>query len=142
MKKFILFLLAAAILSAGPLPSAGASAGSISTLSALQRCLEAAAPDDLLLSSPSVSLSGTVLEIRYCGQSNHYEALLQVEDPEALKPIGREAPVLILHFRLHLEAVPFEVGDLISFSGSVNALYSSVIIPNILADTINGSADF
>ena len=38
--------------------------------------------------------------------------------------------------------MPFAVGDEVEVVGSLNSLYSSVMIPQILAETINGSDDF
>ena len=90
----------------------------------------------------TVSVSGTIQEIHWCNANNHYEMTLAVADEKALVPIGSDTPQLSVHFRLHVEPMPFVVGDEIAVVGSLNALYSSVMIPQILAETINGSEDF
>lgn len=89
-----------------------------------------------------VSVSGTVEEIRWCNANNHYEMTLAVDDEKAVVPLGCALPQIVVHFRLHVDPMPFSVGDHVDVVGSLNSLYSSVMFPNILAETINGSDDF
>lgn len=138
MKKLFLTVLAAAVLLAS-----SASAASFTSLGKLQHFLMNHSPDELMASGAhSLTTEGKILEIHWCGLNNHYAMTLLVEDPTAITPIGAEGPQLTVSFRLHLEAPPFNVGDTITVSGSLNELYSSVMIPWILADTINGTDDF
>lgn len=138
MKKlFALFLAVFLILSVS-----AACARSFDSLRDLQDYLSTHAPDQLIVASDSFTAEGSILDIRWCGDGNHYEMTLAVSEDRALTPIGCDSPRITVHFRLHMDPMPFDVGDLISVSGSVNPLYSSVMIPWILADTINGSADF
>ena len=89
-----------------------------------------------------VLISGTIQEIRWCNANNHYEMTLAVDEENALVPIGSDTPQLTVHFRLHVDPMPFAVGDEVEVVGSLNSLYSSVMLPNITAETINGSEDF
>ena len=138
MKRFFVLLLAIALLATAP-----ASAAHFSSLGQLQQFLLKRSPDDLAATGPhSVDLEGIILEIHWCGTGNHWQMTLQVDDPSAAKPIGADGPQLTVHFRLHLDAPPFQIGDVVTVTGSLNEMYSSVMIPWILAGTVNGSADF
>lgn len=140
MKKALAASLALALLISAAVP---ALAVRFSSLSELQRFLLKKSPDTIAATAPhSVDIFGTVQEIRWCGANNHYELTLRVDDPDALAPIGAGGPQLVVHFRLHREQLPAAVGDTIAVSGSLNELYSSVMVPWILAGTINGSSDF
>ena len=90
----------------------------------------------------TVTISGTIQEIHWCNANNHYEMTLAVDEEKALVPIGSDTPQLAVHFRLHVDPMPFAVGDEVEVVGTLNSLYSSVMIPQILAETINGSEDF
>lgn len=139
MKKIICILLALALLFSVVM---SASAASFTTLAQLQQYIESHSPDQLLADTHYVELDGIVSEIHWCGKSNHYEMTLQITDPNALKPIGADSPLLAVHFRLHLSEPPFQTGDTVTVFGTLNPLYSSVVIPSILAKTINGTEDF
>ena len=89
-----------------------------------------------------LTTSGTIQEIHWCNANNHYQMTLAVDEEKALRPIGSDTAQLSVHFRLHVDPMPFEVGDTIDVTGSLNSLYSSVMVPYILAETINGSEDF
>lgn len=133
-----IILALALILSAAP-----AAAVDFYALNTLQEYLSATPPDiSMRRGTHHVMLRGTVAEITHTGPNNHHNLLLLVEDPEALAPVWSESPQVIVHFRLHLEEPPFHVGDQIIVSGSLNELYSSVMIPYILAEEINGSDEF
>lgn len=120
-----------------------ASAEHFTTLSQLQRFIIAHSSDQIEASGPhTVELSGSILDIYPYGIGNHYEMLIQVDDPQAVPAMRYSAPVLVVHFRLHMDPVPFQVGDHVTVRGALNSLYSSPIIPWILADLINGSPDF
>lgn len=134
----ILFLSLVLIFSASP-----AAARTFSNLGELQQYIEYHSPADLSASGPHYAeLEGIITEMHALGVNNHWQLTLQVDDPQATAPLGADGPQLIVHFRLHLDAPPFQVGDMITVFGTVNGLYSSVILPEILAKTINGSEDF
>lgn len=139
MKKVITFILCLAIAFSAAVP---ASAASFASLAQLQQFIEDHAPAQLLTGTHYVELEGVIAEIHWCGANNHYEMTLQVDDPQALKPIGTEAPLLVVHFRLHLDEPPFQVGETVAVFGTLNPLYSSAVIPWVLAKTINGTEDF
>lgn len=105
----------------------------------LQDLILTSAPADL--ADISVELSGSVLAV-YQVIDNHWEMILSVQDSDALIPINADTPVIVAHFRLHQEQLPVAVGDDATVSGSLNAMYSSAMIPSILVETINGSEDF
>lgn len=120
-----------------------ASAEHFSSLSQLQHFIMARSSDQIEASGPhTVELSGSILDIYPYGIGNHYEMLIQVDDAKAVPAMRYSAPVLVVHFRLHVNPVPFQVGDHVTVRGDLNSLYSSPIIPWILADLINGSPDF
>lgn len=139
MKKVITFILCLAIAFSAVVP---ASAASFTALAQLQQYIEDHTPAQLLADTHFVELEGVVVEIHWCGANNHYEMTLQANDPQALRPIGAEAPLLVVHFRLHLAEPPFQVGETVAVFGTLNPLYSSVVIPCVLAKTINGTEDF
>lgn len=138
MKKVLIVFLSLLLVCSAATPAA---ARTFSSLSELQQYILNHAPADMT-GSLHADLEGTITEITWCGTGNHWQLLLKVEDPHAIPPIGSDAPLLIVHFRLHKDSPPFQVGDSITVSGSVNSLYSSVIVPLVLADYINGSDDF
>lgn len=120
-----------------------AMAAQFSSLGQLQKYLEKHSPAELSASGPHyVETEGVILELHWCGKNNHYQMTLQVDDPSAVAPIGAEHPQLIVHFRLHKEAPPFKIGDMVTVFGSLNELYSSVMVPWVLAKSINGTDDF
>ena len=139
MKRFFAVLLAFALVFS--VSSAGAR--DFSSLAQLQQFLLQYSPDQIMASgSHHVRLSGVVLEIHSCNQNNHYQMTLQVDDPQAAAAIGYDGPILAVHFRKHVDPLPFDVGRTIDVDGTLNAMYSSVMVPEILADYINGSEDF
>lgn len=140
MKKALAVLLAAVLITV--LPAAPASAARFTSLSLLQRFLEISTPDLLARSPVSVEISGLVTDLHWCGENNHYQFTLQVEDPDARHPIGAEGPQLAVHFRLHLDEPPFRQGDTVTVRGTINGYYSSVMVPWILMESVNGSDDF
>ena len=68
--------------------------------------------------------------------------LTQVEDPNARRPIESDVPQLAVHFRLHKDEPPFRQGDTVTVRGTINGYYSSVMVPWILMESVNGSDDF
>ena len=137
MKK--LFILVLAVL----LICSTASAQTFVSLSQLQQHLENYSPSQSMAAGTHyLEIEGTIDSITWTGANNHYNLILLVEDEKALAPIGASSPQLCVHFRLHKDQPPFQPGDVITVFGSVNELYSSVMVPQILAKTINGSEDF
>lgn len=140
MKRLSVLFLVFALLIAAATPAA---ARTFTSLGELQRFIEKHSPADLAATGEHYAdLDGTITELHWCGTGNHWQLFLQVDDPRAIPPIGSDAPQLIVHFRLHKDSPPFQTGDAITVFGSVNSLFSSVAIPWILADYINGSDDF
>ena len=136
MKKLISLILAALLLcSAVP-----ASGETLTTLRMVQDYIYKTAP--AYAGEPYVELDGTIESIEWCGANNHYDMLVTVDDPKATAPIGAEKPRMIVHFRLHVDPIPFEVGETITVFGTLNIMYSSYITPYVLAKYINGSDDF
>ncbi len=90
----------------------------------------------------SATINGTIIEITHLGPNNHWEFLLAVEEEDAITPLNYDTGILRVHFRLHKEQPPFSVGDSVTVSGLLNSLYSSVMIPQILLTSINGSDDY
>ena len=120
-----------------------AAARTFTSLGELQQFIEKHSPADLAASGPHyIELEGAVVEMHALGVNNHWQLTLQVDDPQALTPLDADGPQLIVHFRLHLDEPPFRIGDTITVFGTVNELYSSVILPEVLAKTINGTEDF
>ena len=138
MKRFFLVLLSLALFA---LPALSAAEHSDS-LASIQRFLETRSPDLISRVGMDVEIVGEIINLYSCGVGNHYEMVLSVDDPAALVPLAYDRPVMVVHFRLHVDPVPFKVGETVSVSGLINALYSSVMIPVIDAETINGSGDF
>lgn len=139
MKKVILYLFVTLLI----FTSVPASAAYFADLGSLQQAIMKYSPDQLMASGPQVvELEGTISEIHWCGANNHYEFTLLVDDERAMAPIGEESPRLTVHFRLHKDEPPFKVGDEVEVHGSLNTMYSSVMVPQILLEYINGSDDF
>ena len=135
MKKFL--ALAVVLLLLVP---AAASADQFPSLRRLQDFLLKYSPNQIDSTGPHYAeLEGVVLDVRWTGSSNHWEITLQVDQPDAIKPLGSETGLVTVHFRLHQEEPPVAVGDEITIFGEVNSLYSSVMIPYIQARTINGT---
>lgn len=137
MKKLLAVFLAALLV------CSSASAQTFSSLSQLQRHLENSSPaQSMAAGAHYLEVEGAVDSITWAGANNHYDLILLVDDEKAMAPIGASSPQLRVHFRLHKEQLPFQPGDVLTVFGSVNELYSSVMVPMILAKTINGSEDF
>jgi len=140
MKRFFLVFLSVLLILSG---ISTASARTFTSISMLQQFIMNNSPEKISAAGEQyVDLSGVILEIRYTGQSNHYEMTLQIDDPKGMIPLEYDSPVLIVHFRLHVDPIPFELGETVDVFGSLNTLYSSVMYPLILARTINGTEDF
>lgn len=140
MKRLLSALLIFSLVIAVATPAA---ARSFSSLGELQLFIEKHSPADMAASGPHyIELEGAVVEMHALGVNNHWQLTLQVDDPQAITPLGANGPQLIVHFRLHLDEPPFRIGDTITVFGAVNELYSSVILPEVLAKTINGTEDY
>lgn len=86
------------------------------------------------------SIMGTIISIEFV-TGNHYNLILEVDDPNATSPMWSDKPQVIGHFRLHLDNIddlPFKVGDTALIVGGINSLYSTSIVPMIMIDEING----
>ena len=139
MKKYFTVLFCLFIM----LFASTANAKEFTSISKLQQYIENNAP--AALSSPIsniVELEGTIADIRWYGVNNHFEMILLVDDDRGYTALEYDKPALIVHFRVHRPVIEFNVGDTIAVRGYLNNLYSSVIFPYILADTINGSDEY
>ena len=86
---------------------------------------------------PEVRIRGIIKEINYL-EGNHYEMVIEVNEDNAATAMGQDLPCLVASFRLHIDDMPFEVGQDAYVVGSVNLMYSSPLIPNIILKEING----
>ena len=139
MKKFLLlfltFLLVAAISSA----SAGFLLCSVDQA---QYFLYRHSPEYFLTNALDLEVEGTVRDLTETGPNNHCDFTLVVDEPKAAVPISEERPIVHVHFRLHVEEIPFREGDTVTVRGGIDPLYSSYMVPYVIAEFINGSDEF
>ena len=93
------------------------------------------------MGDPRVRLSGEIIDI-YNVKTNHWDMKVAVDEKDAPNSIYYDRPYFIAHFRLHVDSVPFSVGDYVEVRGTINFMYSSPLIPFVQVDTINDSDDF
>jgi len=136
MKKLLSLVLVLLLL----FSAASASGETFYTLKDLQGYIYNHPP--VYFSEPHLVIDGTIKEIIYTGPNNHWNMTLAIDEPDAEAPLWSDTPLLTVHFRLHLDEVPFQVGDRITVDGTFNPLYSSFMVPFVKANTINGSEDF
>ena len=86
---------------------------------------------------PVASIMGTIVSIDFV-TGNHYTMTLEVNDDRARTALGYDLPMLTASFRLHVDNMPFEVGQQALVVGSINPMYSTPLIPNLLVTEING----
>lgn len=135
----IIAIAAAALLLAIP----AAHAAEFASIGLMQIYLENHSPYAIEAEGPQTAdIDGTITEIYWCNYSNHYEMVVEADEPRAIHPLDSDMARMIVHFRLHLDEPPFAVGDPVTVRGTLNPLYSSVVIPVIDATEINGSDDF
>lgn len=139
MKKIlsILLVLTVAIAMASP-----AAAQTFYSLDQVQHYLYYHSPMESVGEDPYVEIEGTISEIIYTGPNNHHSMTLLIDEEKASAPIWADSPQLTVHFRLHVDEVPWKVGDTVTVFGTLNTLYSSFMVPYILAKYVNGSDDF
>lgn len=133
MKKLLICVLALALIGCTAL-------GDTYNLHDLQNVIYNNSPRDLLGETVHASIKGVIKSIEYV-TGNRYNAIIEVDDPEAGCPIGADKPYVIGHFRLHLNSVddlPFHVGDDALIVGELNSQYSTCLVPFILVDEFNG----
>ena len=133
MKKLLVCVLALILIGCAALAE-------ITNLHDLQDILYKTAPMDLMARSIRASIKGKIISIEYV-TGNHYDMILEVDDPKAMRPLGSDTPLVIGHFRLHLDSIdeaPFAVGDEALIVGDLNSSYSTCLVPCILVDEING----
>lgn len=92
--------------------------------------------------SPPIMLTGEVADVYYTGVRNDWQMKIKVDDESAQVPLGSDYAYFIAHFSLHLEECPFKIGDTVMIKGSINSMYSSVMVPMIVVNTINDGYDF
>lgn len=139
MKKILSILLVLTVAMAMASPAA---AQTFYSLDQVQHYLYYHSPADGIGEDPYVEIEGTISEIIYTGPNNHHSMTLLIDEPQASKPIWEESALLTVHFRLNVEEVPWKVGDTVTVFGTLNPLYSSFMVPWILAKYVNGSEDF
>lgn len=139
MRKFTAILLAIALACS----VSTASASEFSSIGLLQIFLNNHSPAEIeAMGTQYADIDGTITDIYWCNYGNHYEMVVEADEPRAIHPLDSDNARMIVHFRLHKEEVPFAIGDEVTVHGSLNELYSSVVIPSIDATEINGSDDF
>ena len=134
MKKFIAILVSLLLIGSAALGALCEYA----SLRDLQEIIYTHAPKDL--GEIPASIKGTIQSIENV-TGNYYEMVIQVDDAEAMKPIGSDNPLAIGHFRLHLSSLddaPFAVGSEVQILGSLNSAYSTYLVPYLMIDEING----
>ena len=139
MKKILSVLLVLTVAMAMASPAA---AQTFYSLDQVQHYLYYHSPADDVGFEPYVELEGTISEIIYTGPNNHHSMTLLIDEEKASAPIWADSPQLTVHFRLHVDEVPWKVGDTVTVFGTLNTLYSSFMVPYILAKYVNGSDDF
>ena len=90
---------------------------------------------------PSVEITGIILDLHQV-TGNHYDMILAIDEDNVWKPIGFEQPILTADFRLHVDPIPFEVGQEVTVAGELNLMYSSIMNPYVVVNTINGTTDY
>lgn len=133
MKKLLVCVLALILIGCAAL-------GDTYNLHDLQNIIYNNSPRDLLGGSVRASIKGVIKSIEY-ETGNHYNAIIEVDEPEAACPMGADKPYVIGHFRLHLASVdelPFHVGDDALIVGELNPMYSTCFVPCITVDEFNG----
>ena len=139
MKKILSILLVLTVAMAMASPAA---AQTFYSLDQVQHYLYYHSPADDVGSEPYVELEGTISEIIYTGPNNHHSMTLLINEEKASAPIWADSPQLTVHFRLNVDEIPWKVGDTVTVFGTLNPLYSSFMVPYILAKYVNGSDDF
>lgn len=138
VKKFVSLFLALVIV----LASSAASALTLCSVDQVQYFLRRHSPDYFVYDALDLEIEGTIRDITWCGANNHYNMTLVVNEPNASRPVWEDETILTVHFRLHVDPMPFQVGDTVKVFGEVNSLYSSVMVPYVVARYINGTDDF
>lgn len=139
MKKHISILL---VLTVAMAMASTATAQTFYSLDQVQHYLYYHSPMESVGEDPYVEIEGTISEIIYTGPNNHHSMTLLIDEEKASAPIWADSPQLTVHFRLHVDEVPWKVGDTVTVFGTLNTLYSSFMVPYILAKYVNGSDDF
>lgn len=136
MKKLLVLLICLALF------TSTASAITLASVDQVQYFMRRHSPNYFLADPINLEIEGTIRDITHTGPNNHYDMTLVIDEPNATAPVGEDLPIIDVHFRLHVDPIPFQVGDTITVYGEVNPLYSSVMVPYLLARYINGSDDF
>ena len=139
MKKILSILL---VLTVAMAMASTAAAQTFYSLDQVQHYLYYHSPMESVGEDPYVEIEGTISEIIYTGPNNHHSMTLLIDEEKASAPIWADSPQLTVHFRLHVDEVPWKVGDTVTVFGTLNTLYSSFMVPYILAKYVNGSDDF
>lgn len=139
MKKILSILLVLTVVMAMASPAA---AQTFYSLDQVQHYLYYHSPMESVGDDPYVEIEGTISEIIYTGPNNHHSMTLLIDEEKASAPIWSDKPQLTVHFRLHADEAPWKVGDTVTVFGTLNPLYSSFMVPWILAKYVNGSEDF
>lgn len=132
MKKLLLTLLALVLIGSTALAD-------FTNLRDVQNYIMNTAPRDIS-EYDKATVKGEILSIEFV-TGNHYNLILEVDDPNAISPMGYNKPIVVGHFRLHLDSVedlPFKVGDTALITGGINIAYSTYIVPMIMIEEING----
>lgn len=130
MKKSIALLLATLILASFIFPASADSYADI------QRTLQNNAPVKIPVSTV-VELSGTIKEIfnSYTFKDEYY-LLVTVDEDDVMMWGPEDDNFFLAHYTADGDQLPFAPGDSITARGKLASVYSSVVLPYIVADTI------
>lgn len=106
----------------------------------LQQYLLFTSPVLVAINDP-VFLNGTIIDIRFL-EENEYQMTVEVDDDAYGVPVGYNLPIFCGRFEVRDVPFTLGVGDHVDIQGTIDAVYSSPIIPMVLIKTINGTDDF
>lgn len=130
MKKSVAFLLAASLAVSGAFSAAADSYADV------QRTLQNNAPLKIPVSTV-VELSGTIREVfaSYTFADEYY-LLVAVDEDDVMLWGPEDDNFFLAHYTAESDQLPFAPGDSITAKGKLASVYSSVVLPYIVADTI------
>ena len=131
MKKFCLFLLAAAML------ITPAAADRFTSYAEVQRILLAPA---YKTGNQAVRLSGTVSEVLHSYTFKDMFYMFVLVDPDDVAMWSTEDDnFFVVQVTTDQDPFPFKLGETVTVEGKMTPLYSSPVCPYIIPETINGT---
>ena len=130
MKKLLTLILALALI----LPAAALAGG----LADAQKYIFNTAPANVM--EREFTITGTLMELSYT-RNSHLMMILMVDDEKAWDGVTTsfDAPGCIAAFPYHheFENFPINIGDEVTITGSINSMYSTVMVPYFTIRTLN-----